>query len=309
MKEIMNKSEDKRYDAMLIWDITNTCNFSCPQCAASAVKLKRHWAPEKINLRKLSGFFGKMDKSLLIHITGGEPFCVKNITKALQIITERHYLFIISNLVSPEVTEFAETIDPLRVISVLASAHIMELEKRGLFDTFISHCLFLKSKGFKIFIKEVAYPFRLHLINKYKSIFADYGLNLEFDLFRGIWENRTYPDAFTEEEINLINPWKFLPLSMNKFNRKNMPCNAGFNIAVANNNGKITPCYQVREKLGHIYRRFEFKKEMMLCPFEHCVCPFPVFYPAMYEKAAIQDMTANMENLGLQIDCGCKLNK
>jgi hypothetical protein len=167
--------------------------------------------PEKINLRKLSGFFGKMDKLLLVEITGGEPFYVKNITEVLRIITERHYLNIISNLISPKVREFAEMIDPLRVISVLASAHIMELEKRDLFDTFISHRLLLKSKGFKIFTKEVAYPFRLHLINKYKSIFTDYGLNLEFDPFRGIWENRTYPDAFTEEEINLINPGKDLP--------------------------------------------------------------------------------------------------
>jgi hypothetical protein len=72
---------------------------------------------------------------------------------------------------------------------------------------------------------------------------------------------------------------------MNKFNRKNIPCNAGFNIAIVKNNGKINPCFQVREKLGHIYGRLEFKKEMMLCPFEHCDCPLPVFFPAMYEKA------------------------
>ena len=281
----MNESNKDNYDAMLIWHITNRCNFSCPQCLARAEKAQGYLWNKKINLKKIRPFFAGTPLKLLIHMTGGEPFLVKNFIEVMQVVSERHYLYVISNLVSPKVAEFAEKIDPERVTAILASAHIMELEKSGQLNIFINNCLLLKAKGFPVFIKEVAYPFRLNSINKYRNLFNESGLNLEFELFRGTWKEKVYPDAYTTEDLKLINPDKNVPSNMSCFDRKGMPCNAGFNIAVANSDGEITPCYQVRQSLGHIYKRLELKNQLMICPFESCGCPFPIIFPSIYERA------------------------
>ena len=285
MQESTNIHEKTDCDAMLFWMITDSCNFSCYQCVAQAKKLDGQWVSEKVKIAGLKRFLGKLSKPVLFQITGGEPLLVENIIEVLQEVTKKHYLFLISNLVSPRVKELADTIDPARVNAFMASAHMQELEKRDLLKTFISHCILLREKGFTVSVVEVAYPFQLHAVNRYRKIFSDYGIELQFEPFRGIWDNKRYPDAYTEEELRLIEPKKYLPLSLDNYKRKGKLCNAGYNIAVVGKKGKINPCFFIDENMGTINRSIRFRKYMRICPFESCRCPFPVFFPAFYEKA------------------------
>ena len=275
----------KVYDRIIIWYVTKTCNFTCTQCAGNSIRLKGQYAPEIVDMRSLKKFLDNSDKTIKFSFTGGEPLLVRNIVEVFQEITGKHYLAFISNLVSPAVKDIAEKINPERVNFITASAHIKELEKRNLMQTFIAHCLLLKEKGFNLFISEVAYPYITDKAEKYKEYFHKQGLELEFMAFRGTWNKKKYPDAYTQDEINVFNLNKAEHTRHDIFNRKNRICNAGYNIAVVDNGGNAHPCFSLLQEMGNIYDKIQFTDTLIKCPFKFCGCPFPFFEPYIYRKA------------------------
>jgi MoaA/NifB/PqqE/SkfB family radical SAM enzyme len=277
--------KDLPYKVMLYWYISNTCNFSCPQCAGHAVILKKKYAPERIKIRELKKFLKGFDYKIRISFTGGEPFIVKNINKIFSEITKEHYISLVTNLVSPAVKKFARTIDPGRVQFVVASAHMIELEKRGLLNTFLNNCTLLLNKGFNLEVTEVAYPFIVDKVAGYKKVFEDIGIKLRFFAFRGTWKNKQYPNSYTDEEIKLFNLDNSLETSPDIFNRKGNLCNAGHNIAVMMNNLEIQPCFSIEKNIGSMSKGVVFNKNLIRCPVENCGCPFFAFEPILYNMA------------------------
>ena len=62
-------------------------------------------------------------------------------------------------------------------------------------------------------------------------------------------------------------------------------CNAGYNAGIVHTNGDIYPCYSIKEKLGNIYEKIEFKKNLITCPVKFCGCPLKVHNQYLFEKA------------------------
>jgi len=202
----------------------------------------------------------------------------------------------VTNLVSPAVKKFARTIDPGRVQFVVASAHMLELEKRGLLNTFLSNCTLLLNKGFNLEVTEVAYPFIVNKVVDYKKVFEGIGINLRFFAFRGTWKGKKYPESYTDEEIKLFNLDNSLETSPDIFKRKGNPCNAGYNIAVMMNNLEIQPCFSIEKNIGSMSKGVVLNKNLIRCPVENCGCPFFAFEPILYNMA-VKETTSKQEVL------------
>ena len=148
------------YDYALYWDITKVCNFDCPQCAGFRTRLTDQNKPIEVDIPSLKRFLDRWKgKTFKFNFTGGEPLLVENIIETLSEISKNHYIGLITNLVNPKAKLLAESLNPARFTYINASAHFMELEKKGLTQTFIDNVVSLHKKGFRLTISEVAYPF------------------------------------------------------------------------------------------------------------------------------------------------------
>jgi len=294
--EIATKISQANYDISLYWNVTATCNFDCPQCVANRAKLEGEYAPEKIDIPKLQSFLARNAKKVFkFNISGGEPFLVENILEAIQVIGEKHYIGIVSNLVHPHARELPRVIDPSRVLFVNTSAHMHELQRHNLLDTFLANIELLRDAGFMVCVTEVGYPYIKDKVQSYRKIFKDRGFELNFNAFRGSWKSKDYPAAYTKKEIQLfeLNKLEFFRYDVNY--RKNLYCNVGYNSAIIYENGDIYPCYALKKKIGNIYEDIKLQDTMLKCPFEYCPCPIPVIESGLFERALAETNSVNQK--------------
>jgi MoaA/NifB/PqqE/SkfB family radical SAM enzyme len=269
-----------KYDAWLHWHITNRCNMECEYCFSVPHKPDNDIA--SIDTNKLLETLSKTNKTFRIGFTGGEPFLVPNFVEAASKITEDHFLSINTNLTLPAVADFAEKINPDKVLFIHASFHFTELQKKNLLEKYTYYFHLLKEKNFNIYAEEVAYPPHLERLEKDAERLKRLGINLRFGAYYGFIGDKRYPESYTEEEINRFN----LPRSeIEKFSQKNVLCNAGYNVGVVFSKGQIKPCFQIHENLGNIYESINFNDKLIKCPAEYCGCPMNLYDLKLYKKA------------------------
>jgi MoaA/NifB/PqqE/SkfB family radical SAM enzyme len=285
MSDIYDESDEKQYDMAIYWSVTGYCNFSCPGCVDNSKKIDSINIPERINIPGLKKFLEKLGKTVKIIFTGGEPLLVDNIIEAFIEISKNNFIGVVSNFTSPKIKEFAEKINPERVIVIKASAHLMQLEKYNLLDTFITNYNLLKNKGFNIFTQEIAYPVMADKVEKYKKKFMDNGIELDFQAYRGLWNGKRYPESYTDEEYKIFNFKKFYDGSKDKHYGKNRLCNAGYNVVIVRNNNNIYPCYGIRKKIGNIYKSIKLNNKLIKCPVDYCDCPLLEIDSLLFKKA------------------------
>jgi len=275
----------KVYDTTLMWTVTDYCNFSCSGCIATAKKAGKDYIPERIDISALKKTLDDSNQIFKILFTGGEPLLIENIIDVFAEVTTKNYMALITNLTNPKVKELGERIDPSRVLFLKASAHLMELEKRNLLDTFLDHYNLLQEKGFTLFTEEIAYPIMADKVDAYKKIFLDRGIELCFQAFRGIWQGKKYPEAYTEEEHRIFNFSSIGIASKEMHYRKNKKCNAGYNACIARPNGDIHRCYDIPDSLGNLYTGIKLYDTLIECPLDFCDCPLAVFESHLFERA------------------------
>jgi len=272
----------KEYDAMLQWMTDSRCNLRCEYCSTNP-SLKENPKLYDIDISALISTLNKTKKIFRINFAGdGEPFLIQNIINIFIALTEKHYISFNTNLTSNKIKEFSEKICPDKVISIVASLHIKELERLDLMDVYISNFLLLKEKGFKIRASVVAYPGLIDEADEYKKFFIEKGIKLRFDPFIGNFKGREYPAGYNEEELNMFGMNRS---SMKRYYNKLKLCNAGYNFAVVESNGDVKICMQVHESLGNIYKEIKFKDNMIRCPNDFCVCPLNEYDWPLFEKA------------------------
>ncbi|KKU13900.1 MAG: Radical SAM domain protein [Parcubacteria group bacterium GW2011_GWC2_45_7] len=228
----------------------------------------------------------KTSKVFLIHFSGGgEPFLAPNLIEACIEITKRHYISFTTNLTSSRVREFAEEINPRRVVRIVASAHVEELERCRLLDVYIHNFLLLQEKGFEVRAREVAYPPLLKEVERYKHLFRKRGIELEFKPFFGEYEGRVYPFSYTDRESKIFGFGDNNKSVLKKHLQYKRICNAGYNLGVADGEGNVRVCSLIDIKIGNIYNNIKFRKNLIICPLKFCHCPFNEQDPPLFQKA------------------------
>jgi len=280
MKKLRNKNQT--YDAWLHWDVTKRCNLDCEYCFGKITDTSI-----KVRSIKTTELFSTLDatnKIFRISFTGGEPTLVPNFIEACKEITQKHYVSFNSNLISKSIKQFAEEINPDRVLHIHASFHYDELLDKNLLQRFVQNYNFLRNAGFNIYAEVVAYPKfknKLEVIRKFaKANFLD----LTFAPFYGNYNGLTYPESYSQEDLELFG---INQSEISCFTQKGEPCNAGYNVAVVFSNGNVYPCHQIKMKIGNIYEGIEFSNELVKCPSKKCGCPLNKYDEYLFENCGL----------------------
>jgi len=293
MKELRKDGRKYPYDAWLLWQPLQRCNFDCRYCFHYGDPAKKTSEIKKIDIGALMETLDKTGKTFRIHFAGkGEPFLIPNIIEVCEALTKKHYIGFNTNLTSPKIREFADVIDPGRVVDFDASCHIRELERHNLMDTYVENFLLLKEAGFQktrgyavaypLKAEAVAYPPLAKEVEKYRSFFNKRGIELMFTYFMGTYNGKEYPASYTEKELDVFCLDRERLRTIYPYNKV---CNAGFNAATVDSNGNVRPCFQMAESIGNIYTKIKFNDNLTICPFKLCGCPLKDLDPFLFGKA------------------------
>ncbi len=300
----------QQYDIGLSLCVTSKCNLNCAYCISRKNEekcgerpyvelrnmlgmlllwnlIKRRWQERvrPIDIPRLMKTLDETGKIFRVNFTGGEPFLVPNIIEACVEITKKHFIALVTNLSMDNGDEFIERIDPGRVIFIIASLHIKELERHGLLSKYMDNFRKFQARGFVIFANEVAYPPLSRETERYKKFFKEKNIDLIFVPFAGQYAGRQYPGSYTDGELKAFN---LDPSIRNRFDSRRKNCNAGYNTMVALPDGAVYPCYQLsrpHEKIGHIYKNILLRNKLRDCPLDVCECPPDIGDLYLYNKA------------------------
>jgi len=258
------------------WVMNTLCNFRCEYC--SIYSTKEHPQVGKMTNKETIQFFDKHNSMWHIHLSGGEPFFYPNFIDLCEQLTTNYYIDINTNLSSPDVYKFAETIDPKKVLFMNIGLHIIEREKSNRVDDLVKKCQFLIEKGFKIYLNYVMYPSLFDRFEKDYDFFSSKDLIVVPKSLRGRFFNKNYPESYSKEEVKsfvsfskkaiveyeklfegLERPLIDLALDV-KFVQSGIPtpkgslCFTGQNFIRILPDGTITRCDWNRTILGNIYK-------------------------------------------------------
>ncbi|MDD4215451.1 MAG: radical SAM protein [Bacteroidales bacterium] len=247
-----NERTYKRYTGNKIkWIINECCNFQCNYCSLWHNDHKQISNP--VDLVKLAEAMDYLGKDWFFCITGGEPFLEKNFVDICREITKKHYIGLITNLSTPNVYDFADTIDPEKCTSVITSVHITEREKKdnGL-KQYIDKMLYMQKRGFNISADYVAYPLLCQrMVNDFEYLRSNGIQKINFKLFFGRFDGKDYPDAYTQDIRELIQKNdsdcfenEILAQKSTGFYRK--LCHAGNRFFLMNRKGECLPWTSIR---------------------------------------------------------------
>lgn len=260
------------------WDIHWRCNYRCPYCWfnnkwTEIEKNNRYVSIEElINAWKnIYDLYGKCE----IAITGGEPLCYPSFVKFVKEIIKFHKIHIVTNL-SLNIEEFLELDNENLQIS--ASFHPLYADLKD----FVNKVIKLKEKKITSGVTYVAWPGQIEKINFYKKIFDDEGINFSLQSFFGEYNEKRYPESYSEEEKNII-----LPIIGTRGNEKfqteklvteGKTCYAGVKYGVIHPDGTVLTCGGItndhnKKIIGNIFdKNFKMLKEPIKCISELCPC-------------------------------------
>ena len=279
----MSNLRNPQYDAWLHLATSYHCNLECNYCIAGIRYVPKILTKTYLNLFALKNILNDSNKIYKINLTGGEPFLAPNIVEACIELTKKHFISFNTNLTPKNVKEFAEKIDPERVLSIDAACHIKELERRNLLSRYIDNFLLCKNRGFNIRAIEVGYPPLLKESDKYIKFFLEQGIDLTYSPYFGSYKGKSYPDSYSEKELKIlgltkkdINDW---------FHQYGKLCNAGYNVGIILPSGDMRYCIAINKSFGNVYKGIKFKDKLIRCPVNLCNCPMNIYDPYLFRKA------------------------
>lgn len=253
------------------WNISYDCNYRCSYCFfegkwedykkrntyLSVEEWVKHW-------KRMQEKYGQ----IVLIITGGEPFIYPNFIPLIKELSKICFQINISTNSSTDLEKFVEEIDPGKVSISLS----FQREFDSL-DDFIARVKLIRKANFKGCLNLVAYPAFLNkLESDKKRLFEETGEEFKIIPFFGRYQDRDYPQAYTEEERKLIGidrEW------FNKVRRKGSLCLAGYTSVLVFPDGKVARCGQIGERnlLGSFFDpNLQLYTQSRECDAEYCPC-------------------------------------
>jgi len=140
-------------------------------------------------------------------------------------------------------------------------------------------------------VSQVAYPPFAGEVENNRQFYQDEGLKIRFIPFQGIYDGKSYPKSYTDEELQIFGlkrsnaEWPY---------RKGSVCNAGCNVARVWPNGVVWPCFYIDKEMGSVYKEIRFEDSLMSCPLSYCGCPLNYHDPYLFEKAKLASSLTNV---------------
>jgi len=236
------------------WDIHYRCNFRCPYCW-----FYKEWAkmsirnldlsPDEwmVHWKRIYDRYGEVK----IEIVGGEPFVYPNFIELVRKLSDMHLVKITTNL-SGNIERFVKQISPKRVDLDL-NYHMLFID----LDTVMKKAKILNDAGFKSGICFLAYPPQMGHIDRLSKVFRQAGINFALAAFWGEHEGKKYPDAYTQEERDMMRPYlgdvNRLSYHLNANSPKGKLCKAGCKYADIQADGNVVRCSPLGNKsIGNI---------------------------------------------------------
>jgi len=261
------------------WDIHYACDYRCSYCF-----LAQKWdiAARENRYPGIDRWIEIWDKiyerygSCHIHFSGGEPFTYPDFLSLISHLSEKHTLQFSTNL-SFDANLFIEKMDTVRV-RLDASFH-PEFTK---LEEFVQKVKLFKNSGFLISIAFVAYPPYLKTMETIEANCRKHQIKLVIQPFRGRYEDRVYPEGYTESDKESIRSCggnlsdrALLNYHLNKKQEDKKCCYMG------NMYGKIYAsadvyrcCSTGSQKIGNLLNDDDFRllDKPEPCDIKDCVC-------------------------------------
>lgn len=258
-----------------VWDIHYRCNFRCPFCWFNGKweEMDKHNRYISVDeMLKIWKRIYDLHDECHIMITGGEPTLYPNFIKLLDELSKLHTIKVTSQL-STDMYTFAGKLNPGRIILDM-NFHPMESK----FEPFIRKVLALKKKGFSGGVCYLAYPPQMDKIDYYHKKFEEKGINFALAAFWGEYDGKKYPEAYTEEEKEMMMPFlgdvNRIKYHLEGKKTKGKLCRAGYCYASIKADGTVTRCGPLSHKpIGNIFDEdFKLFDEPLPCEAEVCPC-------------------------------------
>lgn len=273
------------------WDITYRCNYRCtycivfesPQWDSVLAKKDRPPVPAERWMEIWDGIYEKYG-SAHIHCSGGEPFYYPRFVDILAHITGKHTMECDTNL-SFDVDTFIGKVRP-GTFRFAPSFH-PEFAKLG---PYVEKCRKLKAAGYDLEgANYICWPPHVKDIPTFKAALNDVGVGLTLIPFRGRFDGKDYPDAYTLEERRLINRNSYNPILSEDYGsyykganqggenhtKRNALCRAGQMYAKIHPDGTALRCCFIDDRgiIGNLLDgTFKLYEDPMNCEFPACSC-------------------------------------
>lgn len=185
------------------WDIHYSCNYYCTYCF-----FKDEWKEKsKFNVypgidKWVEVWNGIYDKygSCNIHITGGEPFTYPGIMELVSKLVVNHTIGFDTNLSFSPAEFLAKVTNPEKVS--FSSAYHPDFEQ---LTEYLNKLESLRNAGCKLSgFNFVAYPPVLSKLEEYKNKAKERGLDITVMPYRGFYNDKEYPGAYTPLEKAIV---------------------------------------------------------------------------------------------------------
>lgn len=250
---------NKEYEYKMLWTPSDFCNYKCVYCYNPA-SIDFPYATKKYTVEHIAESFNNTGKSWLILFLGGEPFMMPDFLHLSGELTKKHDIAINTNMCSDNVYKFPDFVKPEQVMFISCSLHVLEREKEDPgFEKFIEKYLFLEQKGYRVIVNYVTWPPLFERIEKDFDYLKSFGVVNTFPIiFRGMWNDKEYPFAYTQEELKLLaklfgseNTIDFKP---RKTINDKMTCEAGYKYFYMDHYGNVSRCNMiVNERHGNLF--------------------------------------------------------
>lgn len=290
-KQLEDKSFAEEYlcdnEDVIIWCINRKCNFNCKYChfASNAQEAR-------FDVEIIKNSFNRDNKKWHIVVTGGEPLLKNDIIDIFEALSEKHTLFVNTNLSLSE-NKLRELVDRVNTqkLGMNIAVHVEEREKTDTgFTEFLKKIEILKSAGVLFFVSYVFYPPLIHRVDEDFAFFKSHGIDkLTLKPFFGLYNDMMYPKAYSETERGYLNKY-YLPeydLGDNApaTTFKGNVCFAGQRTFYINEQGIARRCENSTETYGNFFdKSFLPDKKPKTCNEKASVCPYQCLIYAKKKK-------------------------
>ncbi|MEM8711017.1 MAG: radical SAM protein [Planctomycetota bacterium] len=262
------------------------CNYRCSYC---------YLDHDGRNAKKEDAAFKKWDRivdrvaeiprPLFLAIgTEGEPLTIKPFWDTLRRLSKHDHVkgFWFPTNMSRDIKKLSEGMDVSK-LGLTASLHPSEFKNHDKdFDAFLSRCEWVIEQGGDVVINFILTPGQFDLFPAYRWIARQRGIPMTANVFKGEWQGKTYPAAYTEEDHARIDGFfSDRPLVhefMSGRSSRGELCNAGRDMLHLNSTtGEVMNCPFALEHMGSIWDDdFSVRPGLSACSTDWCKCHWTI---------------------------------